>query len=220
VLVIVEGPSDETALDLLFNRLFDRHEVHIEVVHGDITADYSIAPADIAKAVMKLAKEASLPIKFSRKDIQQVIHIVDTDGAYIPDGFVVEDKNAKDKPVYTETEIRTAHPERIILRNHHKQQKLDRLCQLKEIWGTVPYQIYYMSSNLDHALHGKLNSTDDEKEEDANNFAVKYMNDLPGFLEYLAKINGSKTSDYKQSWTYIKKERHSLERNSNLRLCF
>lgn len=77
-----------------------------------------------------------------------------------------------------------------------------------------------MSSNLDHALHGKLDSTDDEKEEDANNFAVKYMNDLPGFLEYLAKINGSKTLDYKQSWTYIKKERHSLEQNSNLRLCF
>jgi len=220
VFVIVEGPSDEDALGVLFHRLFDRHEVYIEVVHGDITSDYSIAPADIAKAVMQQVKGASLPIPFSRKDIQQVIHIVDTDGAYIPDGFVVEDKNAKDKPVYTETEIRTADPVGIIRRNHHKQQKLDRLCQLKAIWGTVPYQIYYMSSNLDHALHGKLNSTDDEKEEDANNFAAKYMDDLPGFLEYLAKINGSKTTDYKQSWTYIKKERHSLEQNSNLRLCF
>ena len=218
--VIVEGPSDEDALGVLFHRLFDCHEVFIEVVHGDITADYSIAPADIAKAVMQLVKGASLPIPFSRKDIQQVIHIVDTDGAYIPDGFVVEDKSVKDKPFYTGTEIRTAYPERIIQRNHHKQQKLDRLCQLKSIWGTVPYQIYYMSSNLDHALHGKLNSTDDEKEEDANNFAGKYMDDLPGFLEYLAKINGSKTTDYKQSWTYIKQARHSLEQNSNLRLCF
>ncbi len=90
--MIVEGPSDEDALGVLFHRLFDCHEVFIEVVHGDITADYSIAPADIAKAVMQLVKGASLPIPFSRKDIQQVIHIVDMDGAYIPDGFVVEDK--------------------------------------------------------------------------------------------------------------------------------
>jgi hypothetical protein len=45
--------------------------------------------------------------------------------------------------------------------------KLDRICTLKNVWSSIPYQAYYMSCNLDHVLYNKLNSTDDDKEDDA-----------------------------------------------------
>lgn len=39
VLVIVEGPSDDSALGVILNRLFDKNKVHIEIMYGDITTD-------------------------------------------------------------------------------------------------------------------------------------------------------------------------------------
>lgn len=38
VLVIVEGPSDETALGVALSQLFDRDKVYIHIMHGDITS--------------------------------------------------------------------------------------------------------------------------------------------------------------------------------------
>ena len=35
VFVIVEGPSDDAALGVILNRLFDKSKVHIEIIHGD-----------------------------------------------------------------------------------------------------------------------------------------------------------------------------------------
>ena len=34
VLVIVEGPSDDAALGVILNRLFDKNTVHVEIMHG------------------------------------------------------------------------------------------------------------------------------------------------------------------------------------------
>ena len=39
VFVIVEGPSDDTALGVLFTKIFDDNHVHVEITHGDITSD-------------------------------------------------------------------------------------------------------------------------------------------------------------------------------------
>lgn len=50
------------------------------------------------------------------------------------------------------------------------RKNIDRLKVTGQIWN-LPYGIYYMSCNLDHALYGKLNSADEEKEEDAYAFA-------------------------------------------------
>ena len=37
VFVIVEGASDETALGIALNQVFDRESVHVHIMHGDIT---------------------------------------------------------------------------------------------------------------------------------------------------------------------------------------
>ena len=51
---------------------------------------------------------------YRASDFKEIIHMVDTDGAYAPDTAVVKDSEAL-KPVYSVTEIHTNNPEGIIL---------------------------------------------------------------------------------------------------------
>ena len=159
VFVIVEGPSDDAALGVILNRLFDKSKVHIEIIHGDITTDLNIDPVDIASALGKIVKDYAESMHFSQVHFQQVIHLVDMDGAFIPNTSIVENPDA-DNPIYSLTEIQTARPEQMAKRNEHKQRVLNRISKLKKVWASIPYQVYYMSCNLDHVLHGKLNSSD------------------------------------------------------------
>ena len=56
VLVIVEGPSDQTALELSFSAFFDSNDVMIRVMHGDITTDVALNPSNIASSLGNLVK--------------------------------------------------------------------------------------------------------------------------------------------------------------------
>ena len=148
---------------------------------------------------------------------QEIIHITDTDGAYIPDEGVVEDASAE-KPEYTLTEIRTANVKGIQHRNAVKSQCLNKLSGAQKIWG-IPYQVYYMSCNLDHVLHDKQNSSDEEKEKDALAFVKQYRQDVGGFIKFMTESDFSVTSNYIASWNYIRQGFHSLERHTNFGLC-
>lgn len=88
------------------------------------------------------------------------------------------------------------------------------------IKGEIPYKIYYMSCNLGHALYGKLNSSDNDKEADAFAFAQRFKDDIPGFIEYVRESDFSVVESYPQSWQYIKEGLHSLERHTNFGICF
>lgn len=73
-----------------------------------------------------------------------------------------------------------------------------------------------MSSNLDHVLYGRLNCTDDEKENNAYQFARTYKDNLDGFLNYMRESDFSVMTGYRESWDFIRQESHSLERHTNL----
>ena len=185
VFVIVEGPSDEEALGVLLNRIYDSKAVYVQIMHCDITTESDVnadnVVTKIGDVVKKYAGRAFKPGDFSR-----IIHITDMDGAFIPDDAVVEDNTAV-KPLYFVTEIRTKRKSGIENRNRQKRECLNRLSSTSRIWG-IPYRIYYMSCNLDHALYGKLNSTNDEKEANAFAFAKKYRDDIHGFVKYIKRI--------------------------------
>lgn len=51
VFVIVEGPSDEEALGIFFEQLFDKNKVFINIVHGDITTSKGISSNNIIASV-------------------------------------------------------------------------------------------------------------------------------------------------------------------------
>ncbi|MCD8022504.1 MAG: hypothetical protein LUF30_05885 [Lachnospiraceae bacterium] len=183
--VIVEGPSDDEALGVILSRLFDENEVYVEIMHGDITTDKNVSPGNIVSKVGNLVRQYASSTHYKVSDFQQVIHLIDMDGAYIPDDAIVCDETQK-TPYYSATEIRTAKPGNIILRNQKKRENIDRICQLKKVWNSIPYQAYYMSANLDHVLYDKLNSTDTEKEKSALAFAKAYKDRLDNFKKTFA----------------------------------
>lgn len=140
------------------------------------------------------------------------------DGAFIPDDAIIEDAFAT-KPIYSEKKKSTQKKMNIENRNKYKRENLNKLSETPSVWN-IPYQIYYMSCNLDHILYGKFNSTNEEKENDAFAFAQKYKDDIPGFVKFITESPFSVADNYVKSWRYIREELHSLERHTNLGLCF
>lgn len=218
VFVIVEGPSDHDALALVLNRLFDQKTVHVHIMHRDITTERGVDTSNIVTEIADEVKQFANSSHFNSGHFQEIIHLVDMDGAYIPNEAIVEDP-AAERPVYSVTEIRTTDKPGIEQRNLQKRSNLDRLISTKAIWK-IPYSVYYMSCNLDHALYGKLNTSDEDKENDAHAFAKLYKDDTQGFLKYISESDFSVMEGYKESWSYIKQDLHSLERHTNLGVCF
>lgn len=96
---------------------------------------------------------------------------------------------------------------------------VSKLVSVNHIWE-IPYKVYYMSCNLDHVLYNKLNSTDEEKEFDSFDFYEKYENDYKGFVDFLCNSDFSVNMSYKDSWKYIEQGLNSLNRHTNVNLCF
>ena len=218
VFVIVEGPSDDIAIGSCLDKLFACETVHVEVMHCDITTLNDVTGQNIINKICDVVKKYAGNNSFTRKDFKQIIHIVDTDGAFVDESLVIEDSSVN-RPVYNPSAIICKNKSAMIQRNQRKSSVLNRLFTVSEIWS-IPYQVYYMSSNLDHVLYDKQNSTDEEKERNAYLFSEKYRNDLRGFEHYLGRSPFSVVNGYLESWAFIKKGNHSLERHSNLALCF
>ena len=68
-------------------------------------------------------------------------------------------------------------------------------------------------------LHNKRNSTDEEKETDAYEFAKKYKNDVEGFINLICDSDFSVDGDYKESWAYIENGLNSVARHTNFGIC-
>ncbi len=220
VFVLVEGLSDKLALQGLFDSYFQGQNLYIHVEGGDITTKMS--PRSDRSTILNMIGErisrytASYDIE--RRNIAEIIHIVDTDGAYIRDDFIIDDDSAQ-SPQYSENAIRTSNPLSLSKRNKQKRSCLDKLISTRQIWK-IPYHVYYMSCNLDHVLHGHINLEKTEKIRKALNFARRYSNNLTGFLDFLNSNQLCVSDDFYSTWNYIKKNNHSLERHSNINICF
>ena len=217
VLVIVEGPSDEVALGMALSQVYDKDFIYVHIMHGDITTRRGVSSKNI---VAKLGNEVTAYAKsqhYKASDFKQIIHIVDTDGAYIPDDNIMEKENYLDIQ-YENDGIYTNNKARVMTRNQQKRDNLYRLRSCGIIW-TIPYSLYYMSCNLDHVLYDKQNSTDKDKENDAYVFAKKYKGKVEAFKEFICKSPFSVTGDYKGSWDYIEKDLNSVNRYTNLCIC-
>lgn len=122
VFVIVEGPSDDDALGVLFSKIYDKDSVYVHIMHGDITTQLRVNSDNIVSKAGNCVREYAAQNHYKSSDFKEIIHIVDMDGAYVPDSAVIEDLKAE-KPIYSVTEIRTANPTGIINRNERKRKK-------------------------------------------------------------------------------------------------
>lgn len=219
VFVIVEGPSDDDSLGIFFDKYYDDYHVKVKVMHCDITTTKGVTTTNILSKVADIVKEYAGNNHLKREHFKEIIHIVDTDGVYVSDDLVIEDGNVK-QTIYSLDSIRCKNKNNIVRRNVQKRENIDKLINCGQIWTSIPYKIYYMSTNLEHVLHDIQNATDDEKEELAYQFLKNYKNDLNGFLDYICNSSFSVNKEYLDSWLFIKEGNNSLSRYTNLCLSF
>lgn len=218
VFIIVEGPSDETALGAILSNLFDSLSIYVHIMFCDITTEKLSGNKTIVGSIGDIVKGYANSKHFKKSDFHEIIHIADTDGAFIPNDSIIEDKQAEEV-FYSEDEIRTKSKKCIEQRNEIKSHNMQVLFSRKKIWD-VPYRLFYMSCNLDHVLYNKQNSTDAEKENDAHRFAMQYKSSPNDFIKYISESDFSVTSEYKESCDFIQKDLNSLKRHTNLGLRF
>jgi len=58
------------------------------------------------------------------------------------------------------------------------------------------------------------------KEEMSDDFAEKYEGKLNDFISFISDETLAVPGTYKATWRFIEKEKHSLERHSNMHLIF
>lgn len=218
VVFIVEGATDKKALENIFKKIYKHKEIHFEFTHGDITSDETIDRDHVEAEIYKYVDEYRKDKKLWLSDIWQIVQIFDMDGAYIDDSHILQ--GASSELLYSTENISCKNVQKVIDRNKHKREMMDYLLTLDKIKG-IPYRCYYMSSNLDHALYNQINLDDELKKEYANSFYEKFIGKEQLFIKFLdiEAVNGVPES-FPESWRYIKRDLHSLERHTNLNIYF
>lgn len=212
VLFIVEGINDKTSLALCMGQLLDKESVHFEITGGDITAEYGSSSANIAKKIGNIVNKFRGKI-FEPKDFQQVVHIIDTDGAFISETDIVDGSDHKNE--YTEEHIVTSKVQKTIERNLQKQEILDRMTGLNKVCRSIPYSVYYFSCNMDHVLHGEANLSRADKAAHAVEFENRFFGKPAELMEFFNSEEFAVKGSYDETWEFIKKGNHSLKRYSN-----
>lgn len=201
VLFIVEGPSDETALGLLLTRLFAPLQVNFDVMHGDVTTERCFNASLSKKNVRDILRQRIVdhvcrqPYRWD--DLERIVMLTDTDGAYT-DNTAMRQRNS----VKTE--------------DTRKLSGCDCLTYNKK---SVPFRIFYFSTNLEHVLHNRGDDVSDaEKKALAREFSERFKNDLDGFVTFMRDSAFAVSGDYRETWAYIFQGDNSTERHSNVHL--
>ena len=218
VLFLVEGASDLTSLEFIDNINTDE-TIKFQITSGDITSKLNITPQNCREEINKILLSFLERSKLRKTDIIKIIHILDVDGVYIPEINIIEDKNIK-KFLYTINGIVAPSKENVQKRNESKKQIVEKLLVTSKI-NSIPYEMYYMSCNLEHVLHDKLEDiSEDEKKELANKFADRFYEKEIEFIDFINNKDFKVLGDYKATWDFIKKDLNSVNRYSNFWLFF
>ena len=152
--------------------------------------------------------------KISTSDIERIIHIIDTDGAFIPDSAIIETDD--DRAQYFEDSIHYYNRSQLVGRNHKKAKVIRKLLEVHQV-DNIPYSIYFASCNMDHLLFDQRNLSPNDKTRNAFRFAseCKEKENLNSSI-FSPKIgtNGS----FAESWEIIQQGYNSLNRYTNLNI--
>src|SRR5665647_888419 len=91
VFVLVEGVTEETVFAVL-TRLLVNSRVHICFASCDLTSDIHVTPGNVLSKIVELIKGYADPLGLKSKHFQEVIHLVDTDGTFIPATCVIQEE--------------------------------------------------------------------------------------------------------------------------------
>ena len=124
VLVIVEGVSEETALGIALSNVYDKDAVYIHIMHGDITTRKGVNSKNIVSKIGNDVKTYAKSQHFTAKNFKQIIHIVDTYGAYLMNDKIIRD-DACQSLLYENDGIHTKDVAAVMARNEQKRDNLE-----------------------------------------------------------------------------------------------
>ena len=235
-MIFVEGETDKTSLDLMLTTIAKNNNLrtHFIVFGTDITQKENINVSNILKelnsAIALGFANLKRKYKISLNDITKIYHIVDSDGVYIPDENVKyinkEHFKGESKIEYTDKEILTPTVNYIVKRNNRKASILNLLSSKKEITVSlnnnsvsIPYSIFYMSTNIEHVLHNIQNPSQTQKVDLADEWELNVADDINKINEFFDDKNSYVAKGtYIDSWNELKKDLNSLSRLTNFKL--
>ena len=219
ILVLVEGESDEISFEGVLKDFFSSSDVRVHVMRCDITIKDCPRPSEILKKIKEPIDDFLSVSKLLKSDIQRIVHLVDTDGAFVPDSCVVS--AAQDKVSYSEDTIFAPNAGGIKRRNAIKSAVLSKLCGTNSVYGDIPYHVFFLSRNLEHVLHNRMeNLSSSEKARLSDRFDEQFEGRLHDFLRFISDPAFAVPGNYKETWAFIQQGTNSLRRHSNVHLLF
>ena len=217
VLFIVEGITDKNSLALVLSKIIEKDKiVKFKIINGDITTKNGVNAGNIHKKITDYIKEFIDGNIYKKSDILNIIHLVDTDGAYISDDLVL--KKDVDNIEYNTQNIYAKNIDNIKKRNKQKSQILSKLYSTNVVYVNLPYRIYFFSSNLEHVIHNKQSVCPEEKRKYSERFEDKFVTNPANFIEFMSSLEFALNGEYKETWEFIKKDTNSLKRYTNFNL--
>ena len=204
--------------------------VRSEAFHCDVTTvhlydhddmDFTVTDHVLENVHSLIQSRIDRKHAYDWKDLAQIIHVVDLDGAFVPGSCIRQSSSAG--ACYGEDFIEATNVPDMLRRNRVKSASLKKLVGAAVVRGgrrEIPYSVYFVSRNLEHALYGfSREMSDAEKERLSIAFGVKYSRDSEGFAKLLSSADVRVPGEsYADTWKYVQQGTNSLKRGSNLHL--
>ncbi|MBU3072134.1 hypothetical protein [Clostridium estertheticum] len=218
VLFIVEGVTDRNSFALVLSKIIEKDKiVRFKVIHGDITTQNGVSASNIYAKITDYIKEFISSDMYKKSDISNVIHLVDTDGAFINDEQILQ-KDTNGSIEYNTQNIYAKNTDNIKKRNKQKSQILSKLATTNMVYANLSYRVYFFSSNLEHVIHNIQVVNDDDKRRFAEKFEDEFITNPISFIEFMNNPEFAINAEYKDTWEFIKKDTNSLKRFTNFNL--
>lgn len=218
ILFLVEGSTDSTSLGLVMSRLLENADVRFYILGGDICYRYHITNENAERSVLRFVNGFLQRYRLKKSDLLQIVHIIDTDGAFIPPERVIF--GGKEHAAYKETSIETLSVDSLRSRNEMKTKAASALSKLSHV-EKIPYALYYFSRNIEHVLHNRADSLSGrEKRIFSENFENTYADHPEDFIRFMQSREVAVRGSYSKTWEYILRGTNSLKRGSNFGLYF
>lgn len=219
---MVEGVTDETAFGLLLSRIIEEKKiVRFKIIGGDITTRTGTNAQNCIRRVVDQIKDFLESDFYRKSDLLEVIHLVDLDGAFVSKDCIIQNEGelkAGDHVHYTRESIVTDYIESICHRNEQKSEVLKKLCETKELYGKIPYQIYFFSCNLEDVFYNMANAEDDSKYRLAKQVVDRFIGQPSQFVQFMNSKDIALAGTYATTWEIVQQGTESLHRHSNFHI--
>ena len=228
ILFLVEGKNDTRELKAIlhlpcFAEDLRKFEPWFIEANTDLTTASGITADNIQKRITDLLmnfRNKTGPYRGIKvNEIQELIQIVDLDGAFIPPSHIIRD-NTGSEFVYTLENIYTSNVDGAIGRNRKKAAILRKLIGVSQI-GNVPYSVYFVSRNMEHVLFNQIGVlSKDQKRKYSEQFSSDCDKSSSILNESIFSEEVMSKGPYVESWEIVQTGTHSLSRKTNMNLLF